>query len=842
MRRHLLLILVFISSLSAFPQNRNNQNVQLTDEQVQQYWIRAQNLGYTVSEISELAKSQGFSERSARDLYVRIQRLERISSRGRSLTVDDGLIESDSAKKAQIREKLFGIEVFDRTIVSGFQAPIQLAVPQNYVIATGDVFNINVFGAASQRYVETVNPQGRLIIPIVGPIAVSGMTFSEAQSAIRKGLSSIYAGMVSSEPSVFVNISLENTSSRVINVVGEVERPGTYQVSGFSTVFNVLYQAGGITVDGTFRDVKLYRSGTLIASIDLYDFLVNGEVNSIALQDNDLIVVGTFLNRVEVNGEVKRPAIFELKSDDSVESLISYFGGFTANANRESLVIERKHNGQWVSLSLNEKDSQFRFSDGDFLEVKGLALPRRNSVHVLGAVNSQGILDISELQTVQDAINEAGGLLPTALLQQATLFRIDSAFNQRAISLNLTTKDTSIQLMPSDVLQISSINNVYGYQFLYMGGEVNNVGVYPFHEGLNVGDLIRLSGGFRNSVVGNAKVEIARRTLDSVGNPSFRIFEFFITPNFSVEQEGLIFPLQTLDQVFVRNGPGFQKDARVKVQGEVLYPGEYVIDSPEMRVSDLLERSGGFTDYAFLEGVSILRLREESYEQADLKAEIDQLVELQNRISEQQEIGTIVSGDLEELLDQRIENLRDTYERQFLLTKDGVRDLLYINPNQDIFSLDGETRSGAMDRIGIEVSKLDKDGSSSDNLILLPGDVLFVPKRKETVRINGAVPYKTATKYRRGANLRSYVAAAGGFSQNASRRQTYVVYANGEAKRTRNFLFMHFYPEVKPGANIVIPGGRIRNRLTIDRLAGITGTLITTYLLVDNFINSQQNP
>ncbi len=840
--------------------NRNNQNIdnrdrendtpalELKDREVRQYWLKVQALGYSIDEVPALAKAQGFSDREAQRLYDRIVRLERLTSKSNRKD-QTGLLfskelerQEDSIALIDLKQKIFGMDVFERAFLTSFARGQSVATPANYVIGPGDVLDILVYGTSQQYYKTKVSSAGTVVIQGIGPVTVSGLTIDAARNALFERLKTIYAGLTGRNPSIFLEITLSGIRSIRVNIIGEVERPGTYLIPAYSGIFNALYEAGGPTVTGTFREIKVFRGGQVIQDVDLYGFLIEGknpmETN---LQDEDIIMVGTFNKRIEIEGEVKRPGVFELKGDETLGKILRFAGELTPQANQSNLLVER-YNGEdqfAEDIPLN-RNATYDFENGDVLGIRAIRNFDISRVEIQGAIRIPGIYSWNDTLKLSSLIEKAGGAIPGAFSQSITVFRFNEDLTSIAINVNLN-ESPDFKLKKGDVINITSKKAITETRFLQISGEVNSTGVFPFYEGITLGDLIILAGGLQNSGY-KGKIEIARRTYDG-DSPSFELISLDGPSSlFENNIDDLKYELNPLDHVFVRAASGYQEDALVTVVGEVNHPGEYVITSSDLRIHDILERAGGFTDYAFFEGVALLRQRNTSNgEKQALKDQIDQLEKLRVKIIEEDQVFQNTSNEEDlGILDNRIVELRKEYEKKYLTTEEGIVELLTIDPNQGLAFSDAEirTRGSKRDRIGVDVESILADPENSeDNLVLLPGDVLEIPRHKEIVSIRGEVLYPTSVKFDEKKKFKDYISQAGGGDLKAKIGRSYIIYANGDAKRVKNFLFFRKWPETRPGSQIFVPGGKIRQVFNPERIIALTSSLLTTYLVLERINN-----
>lgn len=828
--------------------NRNNEPVlKLTDAEVNKYWKKARSLGYELNEIPELARAQGFSDRQANLLFRRIIQLNNMARGKRGQTLRDldlFNLNEDSLVQLEMRKEIFGMNVFDRAFMTSFAPNLNMATPENYVLGPNDELSVLVYGTSQRFFQLRVDAEGLIRIPVVGPIQVSGLSINAAKELIKEKLSTMYSGLKGTNPTVSTDIALTNLRSIRVNIIGEVERPGTYEIPAYSSVFNALYGAGGPTTNGTFRAVKVLRGGVEVNEVDLYDFLVFGEdITDDQLEDNDIILVNAYENRIRIKGEVRRQGLFELKDDENLGKIVNFAGGLTASANTNNFLVEK-----YFGLAQKAEDHaldlgrNFNFRDGDVLTIRKINSVDIDRIQIEGPVQSPGIYSWYEGQTLDSLIIKAGGLMPGAYNNNISIFRFKEDFTSRALSVNLVDRK-SVILQKGDVIKIPVKAELQSTEFIQISGPVKAAGIFPYFEGITVADVIILAGGMQNSAL-NGVIEIARRTYVN-GIPSFEIIPIQSpSENWEEDYQQLNFPLNPLDHLFVRPAPGYQEDAVVTVKGEVKYPGDYVITNSEIRVSDILERAGGFTDYAFREGVALLRTSggDNALDKIALKDQVKRLEELKDKLSDEESIFfNSTTENYLKIVENRITQLRKEYEGKYLTTEEGVVDLLTIDADAGVSFNDNivlNRNRGRLDRIGVDVTSVLNDPENSpDNLVLLPGDIIEVPKKKEIVTIRGQVQYQTSTKFVNGKHFKSYISQAGGYSLIAKRARSYVVYANGDAQRVRNFLFFKRWPEIRPGSLIWVPGGKIRQVFNPERIVALTSSLITTYLVVDRLVN-----
>lgn len=711
----------------------------------------------------------------------------------RERTALDDLIEyktylTDSLPSAKDLEKtVFGSEIFDFRMLS-FEPNYNMPTPVGYVLAAGDEIHIDVWGDSENSRKATISPDGMINIPNVGLVSLSGLTIEEAEKKLRTKLSDIYSGLGDDSRPVEIKVTLGQIRSIKVNIVGEVKMPGTYTLPSLASVFNALYMAGGINDIGTLRTIKVYRNNKETAVLDVYDFLINGKTESnIRLQDNDLILVSPYENHVMINGKVKRNRIFEMRRGETLQDLLRYAGNFTGDAFSENIQVNRKIDGQYEIHTIEKGNfAGFRLQDGDSISIRPAAQIYRNRISIRGAVWYPGNYELSErTRTVGELVREARGIKGDAFTARGQIKRMRRDYTHELIPIDIRAilagekEDESLQ--PEDEVYIPSIYDLKEEPYILIRGEVNRMPIpdsvrisstfdfnmiakthisrgisdtIPFYENMTIEDAILLAGGLKESA-SEAKVLVARRIKNS-GATSFspRIaeeIEFKINKDLTLDGSATNFVLHPFDEIYIRRSPGYQRQQTVTVEGEILFPGEYVLTKRNDRLTDLVNKTGGVTPYAYVKGAHLTRRKSES----DLAKEASI-----RRISQ----ATSMS--------------RDTLSYDQLETERMM--------------------------VGIDLEQAMANPDSEYNLIVQEGDILVIPQKSNTVKINGAVLYPNAATYNNKSKLKNYISQAGGYLQTA-RKKPYVVYMNGQVAATRGGLFGKSYPKIEPGCEIVVP-------------------------------------
>jgi len=866
-RNYLLLVIFLVVAFAAQSQSLSDiQNLKvddLSDAQIEQLIKRAESSGISVGQIESLARERGMPAVEAAKLRSRINSLQMtVSSNAGTVSLEgmrsvngfeqvdmfDSIRRSDPYYDLTVKQKkIFGYKLFQNKALD-FSPSLSIPTPQTYIIGAGDQLLLDIYGVSQESYDLTVSPEGTIVVPNIGPVEVGGSTIEAAISRIKSSLGRIYSGLLGSNPNTFLQVRLGNIRSIKVSMVGELTKPGTYTLPSFATVFNGLYAAGGPNENGAFRNVQVYRDSRLVATVDIYEFLSKGVQDAnITLQDNDVVIVQPVQKRVEVIGPVRREGLFEVKQGETLEDIFVYTGGFKSIAYRDRVTIRRIEDNQRkvVDVASSEFDS-FTLRDGDELLI-GEALERfSNRVQVTGSINRPGeySLDVKGL-TVKELITKAQGLKPEAFTNRATLYRTSEDLTLAAESLDLKGildgSSPDVPLKNEDLLFIPSRYDIQEEYYVKISGEVNYPGTYPFASQMTIGDLILRSGGFLESA-SNSSIEIARRVRDVNSGKIAEISTISIDPNLKLSEAESNQSLLPFDHVFIRRSPGFENEQIVSLRGEVVYPGDFVISNANERISDVIKRAGGLSQYAYPKGANLIRrtvyyknLTEEQQREKILKeirAKLDTDTNRENNEAEELLFDRIdqklTQNELDRLQKEKVKN-NGSFLENF-----SARDSLRLD------SAINKVRMKEQDLVGIDLEKIMRNPGSKEDLILFEGDVIQIPKELQTVRMVGEVLLPTTSRYDEKSSLKKYISKAGGFTENARRSKTYVVYANGDAKRTHNLFGLNIYPELEPGAEIVVPKKPIKNRMNAGSWIGIASSLATVAILVQTIVNNNK--
>lgn len=692
------------------------------------------------------------------------------------------------------RRQIFGHNLFQNKDVS-FEAAFNLPTPDNYRLGPGDEVFIDIWGASQSTLQLTISPDGCIQVENLGPVYLSGLTVKQANQRLREQFSNMYSSLNGDSPASQIRLTLGQNRSISVHVLGEVESPGTYEMSSFSTIFNALYMAGGVNDYGTLRAVKVFRDNKEIASYDIYDFILNGRMGKdVRLEDNDVVSVGAYQSLVCVSGQVKRPMFYEMLPTENVKTLLGYAGGFTGNAYRKDVRLVRVGDREFEIYTLNDQEQQsFCVMDGDSVSVDSIQPTFANMVEVRGAVYRPGQFQMDgSVNTLRKLVQTAGGLKDDAYRNRAILNRrnADGTMENLTIDLGKITEGQTddIPLRKNDILVIPSIDDMRETQIVTIYGEVAFPGSYHYQENMTIEDFILMAGGLKEAA-STAKVDVSRRIKDSrattTSDTISHTFSFAISDGLMVSGQSN-FALMPFDEVYVRKSPGYFEQENVKVQGEVVFNGTYALTKKNQRLSELVESAGGLTPQAYVKGARLQRQMTD-----------EEIMRLETNI---------------EIAVQALENKRDSV---------AVRRQMMSQTEYPV---------------GIELDKaLDNPGSDAD-VVLRAGDVLTIPQFSNTVKMSGEVARENTVSYKKGRTLRYYINQAGGYSNKAKRSKAYVVYMNGTVTKA-NSLSSRL---VQPGCEIVVPEKDDKEGMTTAEILSLGSTaasLATVVLALTNLFS-----
>ena len=698
-----------------------------------------------------------------------------------------GLLPTDSIEwlnqllkeKELDQKKVFGRDIFNNKELT-FEPNMNIATPQNYKLGPGDAVFIDIYGASQKTIEGTISPDGEITIDGFGPVHVSGLTVAQANSKLRSTLGARYS-------SSQIKLTVGQTKTIMVNVMGEVKVPGTYTLSAFATVFHALYMAGGTNELGTLRSIKVYRNNKLVTVVDIYDYILNGKLTgNIRLADNDVIVVGPYDCLVNITGKVKRPMYYEMKRNESLSTLLKYSGGFAGDAYTKSVRVVRKTGQQRSVFNIEEFDmASFHVSDGDSVSVDSI-LPRyENTVELKGAVFRPGLYQLgNNINSVRSLIEHAEGITEEAFTNRAVMHRMKADRTLEVVSVDLAGilngTSADIPLKENDVLFVPTKQDAMVDRTITIHGEVHYPGIYKYADNETIEDFILQAGGLRESA-SMVKVDVARRVSDpkATVNDSIiaRTYSFAIKDGFVIDGTPG-FTLMPFDEVYVRKSPGYSAQQNITVEGQAMFPGTYTLSMKNERLSDILKKAGGVTDLAYTPGAR-----------------------LERRITPD-----------EKLRMQTITNM--------LNSQSG-------NDSLDIKKLD----LGNTYYVGIELDKAIAEPGGDADIVLREGDRLIIPEYNGTVKISGDVMYPNTVAYEKGKRASYYIDQAGGWGDRAKKSNTYIIYMNGTVAKVGHNA------KIMPGCEIVVPSKPKKDARTLAQILTIGTSVASLATMIATIAN-----
>ena len=706
-------------------------------------------------------------------------------------------------------KKLFGFSLFQNK-GTGFAPNLNMATPKNYIVGPGDVLIAQIFGLAQKTYEFKISNEGKAKIEDIGLVTLSGLSLDAVKALLIDKFSVRYSGLKGNSPSIYLDVSLSEIRSISVNLIGEINKPGSYTFPSYTTVFNALYSAGGPTLNGTFRNIQIFRSGKLLTQFDVYDFLVNGyTLDDVRLEDNDVILVKPANLKVEIAGEVVRPGIYELKENETISDLIKFTSGFSNVALLGNINLARKEQDGIKILDILVNDfPTFELKNGDYLTVNPIPDRFINRVQITGSINRPGVFELFNEMSLYDLIEKAGGFKGDAFLDRVFIYRSNENFSQDVITLNLNDLAVArnIRLKREDVVQIKSQMDFKAFDYVKISGEVFTPGVFPFSSGFSLNDLIIKGGGLKYGEL-NTQIEVVRK----ISNNKERGAEVItITSLEDIEK----FSLKPFDHVFVRTTNLEDFESSVTVNGEVNFAGQYLLDSKELKISDLIARSGGLTAYAYPKGATLLRKSNQPKNISQIEKELVSLTSLLAEINRNSALADSESNRLlKKSLEDRISNLQKALSRENLENVDleKVDQQKTLNENRfNSSSFSSKNSSNSIEEfIVIDLEKRMLTPGGQEDILLREGDVLNIPEKLETVKINGGVLYPLSIKFNENLSYMDYIRSAGGYDRKAIKNRGYVALPNGKIKPVSSFLYLNFYPRVEPGSEIFVPSSTL---------------------------------
>ncbi|MFY0687753.1 MAG: SLBB domain-containing protein [Cyclobacteriaceae bacterium] len=826
-----LFIFILFSFLGHSQSREDLKNIkvdELSDAQIEQMLKRAQEMGYSEQDIFMIAQAEGVSVTESTKLSQRINTIKanKLADENEKQQSSEPVVKKSQPRKVNEsnRRDPFGYALFnENTRTLSFETNLRIPTPDDYILGPGDQLGINIYGASERNYSQSIDNQGNILIQNVGPVHVSGLTLTRARTVIKGRLSNVYKDLLSADPSTFIQTSVTSVRPIKVNIIGEVKMPGTYTVNGLATVVNSLYVAGGPTLMGTLREIKVFRKNRHIASVDIYKFLMDGEIKpNIRLQNDDIIMVGSYLERVMVKGEVKRSGLFELKDGESLEDLIKYAGGFTPNAYTAKISLER--NGERDKLVADVYQEQFGLFEakaGDVYTIGAILNRFQNRVIIRGAVYRPGPYAFSEGLSLTDLINKADGLRGEAFQNRILITRTNQDLSTSLISFSLNDLESGeiedLKLQPEDVVTILSKFEIEEERIVKISGEVNSPGSYRFHKGMNIEDLVLIADGVRSSAK-DGSVEIARIPEDQSRTSQTEIFTLNIDNRLAINDES--FELKPFDHVIVRRDDSYFEQKSVELVGQIAYPGIYAVQSAEERISDFVRRSGGLTQDAYPKGAVLIR-RTEFFETDGVRS--NRKSSLLNVLLSQDSM-LVTESDI--VFRNSVED--ELSSTQFSASNESIASIAKKERLNELASKNtflSDLKIKESEAIPLDLERIMKGAGTAIDLVIEDGDIISIPKRQSTVRLRGRVLYPNTVSFEAAKGAKSYINQGGGFDSRARKSRTYVVYANGSVARTKGLWFIRKYPKIEPGSEIIVPVKPLKMPIKVGELATVTTSL-----------------
>jgi len=786
------ILLFFVASISNLQaQNPATVDVNaLSDQQIQQIVTEVNARGLTIEQATQMAQLKGASTAQIDQLKRRIQELN--ANTGKSIANPKAATTQKStfsreafSEKATVNasptvKKIFGFQLFNSENLT-FEPPVNIPTPQNYVLGIDDEIMISIWGASQQTYQLRIETNGAISIPDIGPVYVSGMEFSKAKELIKKRLIAIYQGMNGGSPNTYAEVSISNLRSIRINVIGEVMAPGTYTLPSTASVFNALYLSGGPNENGSFRNIQVIRDNKLIKTIDIYDYLINANLQgNIQLREQDVIYIPTYQKRVEASGAFKRTGIFELTEKEKLSDLIRYLGGFTDQAYKAQLSLTRITDKEKKVMDIGQPIfGSFVLANGDEIVASKIIDRYENRVHISGAVFRPGTFELTEGLTLSQLIKKAQGVTENYFSNRGLIIRLQDNLMPKTIPFNVAEVlkgNNDIPLQREDQIVIQDITSMRQKRTIQILGEVQKPGTYDYTDSMTLKDLVFNAGGF-NEAASESFIELARRhsseEASQISDEIVKLYQFNIDRELKLDNDGNNFLLVPFDYIYVRKAPSYNEQRTVTISGEVRYPGSYSIGSKKECISDLINRAGGLLPNAFIKGARMKRANQ--------------------------------------LASQSLEAIRNS-SKDSLLTK--------------------ATEQINVDQLELRLDEIQKHPGSVFDYRLKEGDQIIIPEISQEVRISGEILNPIGQAYEHGRGLKYYINRSGGFSDRAKKGKVFVVYSSGTTQVTRNGFWRN-YPTIEPGCQIIVP--QKPEKTKVDNTAkwlAITSTMATLLVAI----------
>lgn len=751
----------------------------LNDKQIQSLFQQASAQGLSVDQAIQIAKSRGATQSQIDALLKRINTSKQTAVPGKNPEFSETLMDyaKDYSKKEDVilsdkLKRIFGHQLFNSKNLS-FEPSLNIPLSNDYVLGVNDELTINVSGASQQTYQLTIDRNGSIFIPNVGPVSLLGMQFDEARKLIKKRLNNIFHGMSGINPNTWADVSISNLHSIKVNVVGEVMMPGTYTLPATASAFNALYLSGGPNENGSFRNIRVLRDNKVVKVIDVYEYLLKSDGSgNIGLRDQDVLYIPTYESRVDMAGYFKRPALYELKQGENLASLMEYSGGFASDAYKGSVSVTRLDGSQKSVVDVKVADfSTFIPETGDSINAGKVTDRFLNRIYISGAILRPGTYALTPGMKLSDLIAKAQGLREDVYSNRGIIFRLGpdlTPTTQAFMVSDIQNGLKDLELQREDSVVIQDKINMREKRFIRIYGEVQKSGEFEFNENMTIRDLIFLAGGLKESA-SESFIEISRRhDYETASRQTDKLVDLFtlkVTRDLKLVDDDNRFLLQPFDYIYVRKAPSYFEQKTVTIEGEVLYPGPYSIQSKDERISDLINRCGGLSTHAYVNGATLYRMPDKS-----------------------SELDTTILSDL------------------------GV-DTMAVKATKQL--LNG--------RVELQLGKILKNPNSAFNYHLKEGDRIIIPEISEEVRVAGAILNPVGLVFEPYKRAGYYIERSGGFSENANKRKVYVINSDGTTKVTKSFIFAA-YPAVGPGSKIIVPEKEEKSKIEPSMWLAIAST------------------
>ena len=742
---------------------------------------------------------------NTRDIEMRKEDMANVANEEKLRLEKETELQTDAYKKSIIK-RTFGSSIFTNYKFDP-SSTVNIATPNNYVLGPGDKLVMDIYGYSQFKQTSTVNPDGFIVLDKAGVVNVAGLNIDEVEKKIKSAFSKIFLGLNGGNgypANTFLKVSLTGYRSIKVKITGEVVAPGTYTVTSFTSLLNALYACGGPNDIGTYRDIRLIRGNRVVSTLDLYDVITKGySKGDMLLKDQDIIQVGPYISRISMEGNLKRNGLFEVLPNETLSNVINYAGGFDQYAYSERVKIYR--NTLKEKRIIDVKNNDFKISpifNGDSIVVEKILERFENLISIQGSIYRPGEYSLDSNPTLLALINSAEGLREESLEGRINIIRTNDDLSISNITVNLADiksgKSSDQPLKRMDKVIIPSIFDLTEASFVRIHGAINNPlaldGVeVPYIKNMTIQDLIVRVGGLTEAA-SLSKIEIVRRKRNvdakQIDAQISDIIEFEISSDLNFNSLSESVKLLPFDEVFVRTSPNYEKQNFATTKGEVIYPGKYGIKYKDEKISDLISRAGGITPQAYVKGATLVR-------------------------------KTLVSDFQKNQRNEVLSNLNINVKVK-AITED-------IEGQEPILTEDGELLTNLItESVGIDLEKILKNPGSIDDIILQDGDEINIPKKLQTVRIEGEVLYPTTVKYHPELKFIDYVSRSGGFTKKSARGRAFVIYPNGSVDRTRKFVFLKIHPKVEPGSEIIVPGKTENTQAQIAQFGGLVATLSAT--------------